>query len=246
MTTRFLQSGLVSITVHFVVIGYVVVASTKAAIEDPAAILTQGFTPQLLHYEVQHPYDLKLEDRYSYDKATDTHNLWVLASDKPHAPPPNKTAARTEFRLKDDNYKPDTGLHMLDCDMFIVPGTFACITQVFGTGPMAMIIVDKDGTISDLRTHQIIAKDMNGKWFNWKVIHDTAAEGKGAIKIYIDGQLADGDVSAKKQASYYFKCGLYSRHGSDRSEIKIHNLKYWVKALAESKADPAKTSAAGN
>jgi hypothetical protein len=203
---------------------------------EPASALTQGFKLQPLKFEVQHPYDLKLEDRYSYDKAADTHDLWVLETDKPHAPPPNKTAARTEFRLKDDNYKPDTGQHMLDCDMFIMPGTSACITQVFGTGPMAMIGVDKDGTISDLRTHQVIAKNMNGKWFNWKVIHDTAAEGKGAIKIYIDGKLADGDISARKQASYYFKCGVYSRHGSERNEVKIRNLKYWIKPPAEERA----------
>jgi hypothetical protein len=221
-------------------------AEKEKSPSDSASALTQGYTLQPLRYEVQHPYDLKLEDRYSYDKATDTHDLWVLASDKPHAPPPTKTAARTEFRLKDENYKADTGLHMLDCDLFIVPGTFACISQVFGTGPMAMIVVDKDGTISDLRTHQVIAKEMNGKWFNWKVIHDTGAEGKGAIKIYIDGKLADGDVSAKKQTSYYFKCGLYSRHGSDRSEIKIRSLKYWVKAPAESKTDAAKSTAASN
>ena len=210
----------------------------KSLPTQPTDALTQNFKLQPLKYEVQHPYDLKLEERYSYDKTTDTHDLWVLESDKPHAPPPNKTAARTEFRLKDDNYRPDTGLHMLDCDMFIVPGTFACITQVFGTGPMAMIIVDKDGTISDLRTHQVIAKDMNGKWFNWKVIHDTSAEGKGAIKLYINGKLVDGDVSACKQTSYYFKCGVYSRHGGERNEVKIRNLKYWIRPPVEETETP--------
>src|SRR6185436_4469224 len=111
-------------------------------------------------------------------------------------------------RLEHANYKPDTGLHMLDCDMFIVPGTNACITQVFGTGPMAMIIVDEKGTITD-RTRDVIAKDMNGKWFNWKVVHDTGATGKGAIKIYIDGKLVDDNVSARRQDSYYFKAGVY-------------------------------------
>ncbi len=202
---------------------------TDKSPRDQSPALTAGFKLQPLRFDVQHPYDLKLEDRYSYDKATDTHDLWVLESDKPHAPPPNKTAARTEFRFKDENYKPDTGLHMLDCDLYIVPGTSACITQVFGTGPMAMIGVDKDGNISDLRTRQVFARNMNGKWFNWKVIHDTAAEGKGAIKIYIDDKLADGDISAKKQSSYYFKCGLYSRKGSERDEVKVRNIKYWVK-----------------
>jgi hypothetical protein len=194
--------------------------------------LTKGFVLQPLEFEVQHPYDLKLEERYHYDKATDTHDLWVLSTDKPHAPPPNKTAARTELRLEYKNYKPDTGLHMLACDMFIIPGTSACITQVFGTGPMAMIGVDPKGNISDLRTREVIATDMNGKWFNWKVVHDTGATGKGAIKIYIDDKLVDGNVSARRQDSYYFKAGIYSRHGSDRDEVKIRNLKYWIKPPA--------------
>ena len=151
-------------------------ASTTAPSSRPSTDLTKGFKLQPLDFEVQHPYDLKLEDRYSFDKTTDTHDLWVKFTDKPHAPPPNKTAARTELRLKDENFKPDTGLHMLDCDLFIVPGTYACITQVFGTGPMAMIVVDQKGTIEDLRTHQVIAKDMYAKWFNWKVIFDTSKE----------------------------------------------------------------------
>ena len=60
--------------------------------------------------------------------------------------------------------------------------------------------------------------------------HQISAEGKGAIKIYIDNVLADGDVSAKKSNSYYFKIGVYSREGSDRSEVKVRNLRYWIKA----------------
>ena len=57
----------------------------------PADALHEGFVKQPLKIEVQHPYDLPLAQRYSYDKATDTHDLWVLATDKAHLPPPNKT-----------------------------------------------------------------------------------------------------------------------------------------------------------
>ena len=194
--------------------------------------LYAGFVLQPLKYEVQHPYDLKLEDRYSYDKTTDTHDLWVLDTDKPHAPPPNKTEARTEMHILDANYKPGSGLHMMDCDMFIVPGTFACISQVFGTGPMAMIIADTNGTISDLRTHAVIGRDMNGKWFHWTIIHDPSATGPGAIKVYIDGKLASDKVSGSKEKSFYFKVGVYSRKNSNHNEIKVRNLKYFIKPPA--------------
>ncbi|HTQ30390.1 MAG TPA: heparin lyase I family protein, partial [Opitutaceae bacterium] len=166
-------------------------------------------------------------------KATDTHDLWVLDTDKPHLPPPNKTEPRTELRFEDANYKPGSGLHMMDCDMFIVPGTFACISQVFGTGPMCIIVVDQNGTIFDLRTHATIAGHMNGKWFHWTVVHDPSAEGAGAIKAYVDGKLANDKIAGKKQASFYFKIGVYSRKGSNRNEIKIRNLRYLIKPPAE-------------
>ena len=178
---------------------------------------------------MQHPYDLKLEERYSYDKATDTHDLWVLESDKPHAPPPNKTAARDRVSLQrrklQARHRP----------------AHARLRSVHRARHVRLYHASirhrpdgddrcRQGRKYQRFTHaQVFAHNMNGKWFNWKVIHDTAAEGKGAIKIYIDDKLADGDISAKKQSSYYFKCGLYSRKGSERDEVKVRNIKYWVK-----------------
>jgi hypothetical protein len=207
-------------------------AATPPTAEGPADALHAGFILQPLKFEVQHPYDLKLAERYSYDKATDTHDLWVLDTDKPHAPPPNTTEPRTELRLQDSAYQPGTGLHMMDCDLFITPGTFACISQVFGAGPMSIIIVDTNGLITDLRTHAVIARDMNGKWFHWTILHDTGATGPGAIKIYIDGKLAGDRIAATRQTSYYFKIGVYSRKGSHRNEVKVRNLHYLIKPPA--------------
>ena len=188
-----------------------------------------GWVERPCKFEVQHPYDLTLADRWSYEAGTDTQDLWVLGSDKAHLPPPNRTTARTELRLIDKEYLPNTGLHRMECDLYIVPGTFAAITQVFATGPMAMIVVDPTGTITDLRTHAVIATGMNGKWFHWTVVHDSGATGKGAIKVYVDGKLADGEMEAHRSASYYFKVGVYSRHGSDRSEVRVRDLRVWWK-----------------
>lgn len=205
-----------------------VVFSTAAPVTPPADALHAGFVLQPLKLDVQHPYNLKLEERYSYDEATDTHDLWVLGTDKPHAPPPNKTAPRTEIRFV-NTYAPGSGLHMLDCDMFITPGTHAAVSQVFGTSPMCIIIVKTNGTLTDLYTDAVIARDMNGKWFHWTIIHDPDATGPGAIKVYVDGRLASDKISGKIQKSYYFKIGVYSRNDSIRSEIKVRHLQYYIK-----------------
>jgi hypothetical protein len=214
------------------------IAPSRAAVaspsgEHPADALHAGFVLQPLEVEVQHPYDLPLEDRCSHDSATDIYDLWVLSTDKPHLPPPNRTEPRTELRIEDANYKPGSGLHMMDCDMFIVPGTFACISQVFGTGPMCILVVDQNGSIFDLRSHATIADHMAGKWFHWTVIHDPSAQGAGAVKVYIDGKLASDKIGGKKQDSFYFKIGVYSRKGSNRNEVKIRNLRYLIKPPAE-------------
>lgn len=204
------------------------VFTIAAPAPGPADSLYAGFVLQPLPIDVQHPFNLKLEERYSYDKATDTHDLWVLGTDKPHAPPPNKTEPRTEIRFV-DTYTPGSGLHMMDCDLFITPGTHAAISQVFGTGPMCILVVKTNGTIIDLYTDAIIARDMNGKWFHWTIIHDPDATGPGAIKVYVDGNLTSDKISGKMQKSYYFKIGVYSRSDSIRNEIKVRHLRYLVK-----------------
>lgn len=201
-----------------------------ATTQSDRSPLLAGFVMRPLHYEIQHPYDLKLSDRASFDPITDTFDLWVLMTDKPHLGNGNRTNPRTEFRLL-DSYKPNTGIHAMDCDLFIVPGTFACITQVFGTGPMCMILCQKDSSITQIGGKPVLGQNMTGKWFNWKVIHDTSKTGPGSIKVFIDNQLA-GDLAAKYQRSYYFKVGLYSRTGGSRNEIKIRNLQYWIKPPA--------------
>jgi hypothetical protein len=197
------------------------------AATQPSAV-TAGWTERPLRFEVQHPYDLKLADRYGYDAGTDTLDLWVLGTDKAHLPPPNQTTARTELRLVDPEYKAGTGKHMMTCEMYIVPGTYAAITQVFATGPMAMVVVDPEGKVFDLRTHAVFGTGMAGKWFQWRVVHDTDVTGDGAIKVYVDNQLV-GTMGARKSESYYFKVGVYSRHGSGRSEVKVRGLRVWVK-----------------
>jgi hypothetical protein len=197
----------------------------NAATHSPAAKnnLTAGWTQEKFTYEVQHPYDLKLGERYRYNPFTDTHDFWVFFTDKPHAPPPNRTTARTEMRLETYN----TGEHMFDADYYISPGTFACIAQVFDAahGPMQMIIADPDGRIT-MRGRDLIMTNAIGRWWNLKMINDPSVGGK--VKIYANDVLV-GTYDSRGPRDYYFKCGVYSRENSGRSEVRVRNIKMWVK-----------------
>src|SRR5947208_8286723 len=63
--------------------------------------ITDGWLERTFEFEIQKPWDLKLEDRYAFDPATNTHRFVVYGTDKPHQPPPNRTNARTEMRIHD-------------------------------------------------------------------------------------------------------------------------------------------------
>lgn len=199
--------------------------------------LTAGWTQKKFTYEVQHPYDLKLSERYRYNPFTDTHDFWVFFTDKPHAPPPNRTTARTEMRLETYN----SGEHMFDADVNIRPGTFACIAQVFDAahGPVTMFIAHPDGTVTAGRT--LIATNTIGRWWNLKITNDPVVGGK--INVYADN-VPVGTFNNRGPIDYYFKCGVYSRKDSGRSEAWFRNIKMWVKP-ASAPPMPAITTGKG-
>jgi hypothetical protein len=191
---------------------------------NSAASLTDGWKPVPFKYDVQHPYDLKLSDRYEFDPTNNIHHFWVFFTDKPHAPPPNQTTARTEMKLESFS----TNEYMFDGDVNITPGTFACIAQVFDAkhGPVTMIIAHPDGTVT-AGNRGLIATNAIGHWWNLKLTADTSAGGK--IRVYVDNVLA-GTYNCRGPREYYFKCGVYSRKDSDRSDVRYRDLKMWVKS----------------
>jgi hypothetical protein len=197
--------------------------STNQTAASPVINLREGWKQESFKFEVQHPYDLKLQERYKFDSTNNTHDFWVFFTDKPHAPPPNRTTARTEMRLETFS----SGEHMFDADVNIKPGTFACIGQVFDArhGPVTMIIAHPDGTVTIGRDQ--IKTNAIGNWWNLKVSNDTARGGK--IKIYVDNVLA-ATYASRGPRDYYFKCGVYSRKNSERSEVLVRNIKMWIKS----------------
>ena len=158
--------------------------SLRAAETNSAASLTDGWKQIPFTFQIQHPYDLRTADRYDFDATNNTHHFWVFFTDKPHAPPPNKTTARTEMRLQ--TYS--TNEYMFDGDVYICPGTFACIGQVFDAkhGPMQMILAHPDGKVT-MRGTDLVMTNAIGRWWNLKMSNDTKDGGK--VKIYADNLL---------------------------------------------------------
>ena len=188
----------------------------------PANQPTRGWKQVPLKFQVQKPYDLQLKDRYSYDAASNTHDFWVFFTDKPHDPPPNKTTARTEMRLESFREKE----RMFDADVNISPGTFACIAQVFDAahGPVTMLIAHPDGSVTV--GHDVIKTNAIGNWWNLKMTDDPHTN--GPIHIYVNNVLVHTGHS-RGPRDYYFKCGVYSRKNSDRSEARFRDIKVWEK-----------------
>jgi hypothetical protein len=199
----------------------------QAAETNAVANLTAGWKPVQFKYEIQHPYDLKTQDRYDFDPTNNIHHFWVFFADKPHAPPPNKTNARTEMRLETFS----TGERMFDGDVYIHPGTFACIGQVFDAkhGPMQMVIAHPDGRVT-VRDRELVMTNAIGRWWNLKMDCDTQAGGQ--VKIYANDVLV-GTYASRGPRDYYFKCGVYSRDGSNKSEVSYRNVKMLVKEASQ-------------
>jgi hypothetical protein len=193
--------------------------------------LTADWTQVPFTFQIQRPYDLQIKDRYKFDPLTGTHDFWVFYTDKPHAPPPNKTNARTEMRLQ--TYHSDE--HMFDADVNVGPGTFACIMQVFDAahGPVTMLIAHPDGTVTVGR--RMVRRDAIGHWWNLKVTNDPSPGGQ--IRIYADNILV-ATLPSRGPRDYYFKCGVYSRNGSDRSEAHFRHIKMRIKRRETSSTSP--------
>jgi hypothetical protein len=115
---------------------------------------------------------------------------------------------------------------MFDADVNINPGTFACIAQVFDAahGPVTMLIAHPDGSVTV--GHNVIKTNAIGNWWNLKMTDDPHTN--GLIHIYVDNVLVH-TAHSRGPRDYYFKCGVYSRKDSGRSEAHFRDIKVWEK-----------------
>jgi hypothetical protein len=185
--------------------------------------LTAGWREAPFEFSIHKPYDLPESARHSYDAATNTHTFWVLKTDKPHDPPPNTTAPRTELRMKNDY---TSGLHQFEADMYVVAGTDGpSIMQVFGGSAHATAFMLKayGGSLKHYDRETVLT-DAYEKWLHLNVIHNADT---GEVKAYIDNRLV-GTFKDNGPATHYFKCGVYGPN-SPRVETRFRNIKNWVK-----------------
>ena len=192
----------------------------------PPGSITQGFAERPFTYNLQRPYTVPLGDRYTFDRATNTHTFWVKADDSSFQPG-NGTDPRTEMRWTVE-YRPG-GEHMFEADVWVVAGTNrTCIMQVFATNPPTAIMLTAwaDGTIRRYFGNgdgPIINSNVFDRWWNLKVLHNTRTH---MIHVYVDDKLA-GSWPDRGTQSWHFKNGVYGTRG--RSEVRFRNIKYWVK-----------------
>jgi hypothetical protein len=163
--------------------------------------LTAGMMEYKDTFSVQYPYDLKPTDRYSF--ADGIYTIWVLHGDKPHAVG-NTTRERTEFRWSDMS----TGVHLWSGDFKVQANSeHVCIFQVKNSGPPTGVYLRVDAG----NLHQLNGGDfLNGiydKWFNLKVLVDTAA---ATGKVYINNCLKQTVNMPRGSGTWYFKNGTYT------------------------------------
>ncbi|MGN6369119.1 MAG: polysaccharide lyase family 7 protein [Phycisphaerae bacterium] len=227
-----MQSRVVLLLPAFLALSACSMAKTNEGIAGKEIL--RGWKEKAYSFEIQHPYDLDVSQRYSYDPATKTHDMWVYFSDKPHAPPPNRTNPRTEMRIL-DTYS--TEPHLFEADICVMAGTHSSIMQVFGAAKRAttfMLDAQENGDITYYDTKAdpyavVLRHNMSNKWFNLKVAHyPEARNGIGEVKVYIDNQLV-GTFEGHGGKSHYLKCGVYSRDASGRSEVLYRNVREFVR-----------------
>jgi hypothetical protein len=190
--------------------------------------LTAGWTQKEFTFAIHKPYDLAVSDRYTFDKATGVHTLFVLKTDSAHQPN-NTTAPRTEIRMNNDY---TSGNHQYEADVMVVAGTDGpSVMQVFGgqTHATAFMLKAQNASGGTVRRYdnEVLKTMVYDKWFHLNVIHEALPAGIGKVKVYIDGAHV-GTFDDRNTATHYFKCGVYGP-ASARAETRFRDIKYWVK-----------------
>ncbi|CAL1384544.1 unnamed protein product [Linum trigynum] len=185
---------------------------------------TEGFVALPLaasDMKVQWPYDLKKEERYSFENGV--HTLRVYSTDKP-LKIGSPTRPRTEIRILGHDYS--SGVWQFEGQAYVPSGTSGvCITQVFGASNQSTTLAVRvhGGNLTAYST--VIVPGIYDRWFRLNVIHDVGA---GKVFVHVDGALVY-EGADHGGSSHYFKCGVYAQKDmssymeSRWKEIKIFN-----------------------
>jgi len=187
-----------------------------------AADLTNGWTPESLHFTVQSPYNLKHSERYACDAASKTYHLWVLNTDKPDTKSSTRPP-RTEMSL--DKYT--SGRHQFEADVMVVTNTSrVSIMQIFGgedSHATSLQLRVYNGNLKEYE-HTTLSTNIYGQWFHLNVTHDVATH---EIQVFINGNptFTTKDHGGKE---WHFKCGVYAQEKPSRKmEVFYRNIKVY-------------------
>jgi hypothetical protein len=182
---------------------------------DPRA----GWTEFMDTFNVQHPYDLMVSDRFTFEGGI--YTLWVFPTDKPHAVG-NTTAPRTEMRWS--NWT--TGERMWEADMmFESPLTHTCVMQIHNVGAaIAAYMQVNNGDLRNAAGGGIFLTGYYNKWFNMKVAFnpDTLQ-----VRTWVNNCLIATTKAPKgPDPNWYFKNGVYTCNATIcRDHFK--NIRFW-------------------
>ncbi|KAL5704855.1 hypothetical protein ACHQM5_023225 [Ranunculus cassubicifolius] len=187
---------------------------------------TDGFTSVPLtedNIELEKPYDIPLEQRYSYVDGVRT--LWVYSDDKPLRID-SPTKPRTEIRIIGLDYS--SGVWQFEGYGFVPNGTTGVsIMQIHGAahGNTTLMLRIYDGDLRNYVT-DTVATDMYNRWFRINVIHDVD---QGVLTVFVDG---NQKYQAKDHGpgDLYFKCGVYAQNNASfYMESRWKDIKIYTK-----------------
>jgi hypothetical protein len=181
--------------------------------DDP----TQGWTEYQDSFNVQHPYNLPTNTRFSITGGV--YNFWVFPKDFPHSPDAGGRNPRTEARYggtadKATGNNFQTGMRMYSADMLIERNAIgSAIMQIHATDPAVPIGVRimpsgdmvNNGTLTVVQG-STVPGGLIDRWFNYKASLDTATM---QVKIYLNNCLKSTYTGQRGSGAFYFKNGVY-------------------------------------
>jgi hypothetical protein len=181
--------------------------------DDP----TQGWTEYEDSFNVQHPYNIPTNTRFSITGGV--YNFWVFPKDFPHSPDAGGRNPRTEARYggtadKATGNNFQSGMRMYSTDMLVERNAIgSAIMQIHATDPAVPIGVRimpsgdmvNNGTLTVVQG-STVPGGLIDRWFNYKASLDTATM---QVKIYLNNCLKSTYTGQRGSGAFYFKNGVY-------------------------------------
>eukprot|EP00128_Syssomonas_multiformis_P003853 Colp12_sorted_trinity150504_noHs@18896 len=184
---------------------------------------TEGWTEQPLLYTIQKPYDVPLEQRYTFHDGI--HEFKVLSTDKPYSAS-SPTEPRTEMRMKNDY---TGGNHQFSGEVFVEGNTTGVsIMQIFGGSPGVAATSFQLRVFDNSLTayNAVIMKNVANRWIKLNVQHFT---GSGKINVFLNGELVHTRQD-NGHDDHYFKIGVYASHNpSHLMAVRYRNIHIYSK-----------------